>query len=309
MSIQSAMEGDDFPEGIETLYLSDGKPAGEDIRNASPSTTPRVWIRQKTSFLDLPGEVRIMIYALALQSPNYVRLLFRYDCEFNPNNLRSKGHIPNTSWFPVKRKIPLIESDILNINHSKICEQLPPLTHAIPLLTSEILSAQYAVNGLHIPLRNALERQMCVRWIRDRGRVLRGVTKVKVQLPWILVGSIIDAVATLTKRNPTADGVKWQMRLQGAPVPRGFCICTAWQWAKRTLEHHGSCPRYTGVRELGIGLVMESVVDVCEALELAETTRAAMMSSRDHFDGQCFFWGQKRGVRCEHCAERMLYAL
>jgi len=62
-----------FPVDVETAY-EDGWSAEK--RRVETHANGR---RRGTSFLDLPGELRNVIYELVLRRPRYVRMGFKYD--------------------------------------------------------------------------------------------------------------------------------------------------------------------------------------------------------------------------------------
>ncbi|KAK3110479.1 hypothetical protein LTR53_015184 [Teratosphaeriaceae sp. CCFEE 6253] len=255
---------DEFSDTIGSLYLEAQKPVEDNgITRASASkSNPQHRERQATSFLDLPTELRDLIYQLALRRERRVRIGFRYDGDF--------GTIAESLRCPGRRKPPhrsvyhssILRSHVGIVSRLSIKEQWPSLASASPLLKQEVLEMHYSQNVFDVHLRNFLDRRLCAQWIVERGSLLERVKGVRLQTPRSMPISF--------KLSLLADGSVDVGTSRPVLRTSGDCTCTFETWLEHFFASQGRHPEYAAARELGARPVLRLMIDICELAEWVE---------------------------------------
>lgn len=115
---------------------------------ALSSSHHNVVTSKRTSFLDLPGELRNEIYRLALRHDNIRNLKLKYRFTRNGSTYTN--------------------------------ERLPPLYHALPQHRGEILSIYYSESKFRIHLWKGEHREIFRAWIDLRGKALDGLKHLEL---------------------------------------------------------------------------------------------------------------------------------
>jgi len=104
--------------------------------------------------------------------------LLRRTAEANPSQGRS-------ACKPAHRGIyqPLRRAEVGRVYWTRIEDTPPLLVVALPSLRHEVLSVWYSLNTFRVPLRNTLDRRLCVKWLAERGALLKDMNSVRLQVP------------------------------------------------------------------------------------------------------------------------------
>ncbi|KAK4889698.1 hypothetical protein LTR27_011499 [Elasticomyces elasticus] len=259
---------DDFGEEFETLYLDSTQTGSVEVTTSDLIPGPTVSARRPTSFLDLPGELRNVIYQLLFHRDRHIRIGCTYSGDLVPGT-PGLGQGPKPIYHGVYSS-HLVRSESGIVYRSALKEKLPPVAQASPLLKREVLEIYYSESRLiRLPLRNFLDRRLIRQWAAGRGSLLKGVKEVKLQMPHIRVRRFQSIIYISSLENGSvfvgtrdADWVDYR----GARD----CKCLFNDWVEMILEVNGRHPEYADVREMDVGPVMQAVIKICEAAEYAE---------------------------------------
>lgn len=191
---------DDFGEELESLYLAAPRlDISRHIGVSRPGSDEGAQevCQKTTSFLDLPGELRNAIYSLALnRDPFRISIGFRYTTDL-PRRDPDRGR-PKPPYHGAYNG-GLIRSATGTITRTAIKERWPALTQALPSLRREVLEVHYSENVFRMILRNFLDRRLCAQWVLERGRLLKALKEIKLQMPYLMryAYSLVVVVAKL----------------------------------------------------------------------------------------------------------------
>ncbi|KAK5710304.1 hypothetical protein LTR17_019010 [Elasticomyces elasticus] len=258
---------DDFGEGIETLYLDSIETHTVKGTTSDSTSEPTVRGRRPTSFLDLPGELRNVIYQLLLHRDRHIRIGFKYSGDLVQGN-PGLGQGPKPIYHGIYSSF-LIRGESGNIYRSVIKEKLPLVAQASPLLKREVLEIYYSENRFRLPLRNFMDRRLVRQWVAERGSLLKGVREVKLQMTHVRVREFSALIHVAMQEDGSIFvGTRKDHYEDFRSVVS--CKCTFSDWVDGVLPVSGRHPEYADVREMDIGPVMQAVIKICEAAEYAE---------------------------------------
>ncbi|KAK3076071.1 hypothetical protein LTR53_000011 [Teratosphaeriaceae sp. CCFEE 6253] len=258
---------DDFGEELESLYLAAPRlDISRHIGVSRPGSDEGAQevCQKTTSFLDLPGELRNAIYSLALnRDPFRISIGFKYTTDL-PRRDPDRGR-PKPPYHGAYNG-GLIRSATGTITRTAIKERWPALTQALPSLRREVLEVHYSENVFRMILRNFLDRRLCAQWVLERGRLLKALKEIKLQMPYLMryAHSLVVVVAELD------DGSIAIRTPENRFIGTWRCQCDLGAWVDALLQLHGRHPDYEAAREMDAGPVMEAVIKICEAAEWAD---------------------------------------
>ncbi|KAK5688077.1 hypothetical protein LTS10_000055 [Elasticomyces elasticus] len=257
---------DDFGEEFETLYLDSTKTRSAKDTAIDLIPEPTVHGRRPTSFLDLPGELRNVVYQLLLHRDRHIRIGFKYSGDLIQGN-PGLGQGPKPIYHGIYSSF-LIRGESGNIYRSAIKEKLSLVAQASPLLKREVLEIYYSENCFRLPLRNFLDRRLVRQWVAERGSLLKGVREVKLQMTHIRVREFSALIHVVMQEDGSVFvGTRKDHYEDFRSVVS--CKCTFSDWVDGVLSVSGRHPEYAVVREMDVGPVMQAVIKICEAAESA----------------------------------------
>lgn len=307
MAYQRTLKDDDFGDDFEKLYETMSAPESHEATNGS--------IGRQTSFLDLPGELRNVIYALAIRRTNPLKIGFKhvYDA---PEHLQIPMDRRPASYPAFE---PLFAQEIESVQQTKVTERPTALASAIPLLKKEVLEIHYAENTFRMRLRHTLDRRRCAQWIADRGSLLIGVRSVRLHMPVMMTAHRCGCVisirlpddSTSLYHNQQSEDAIVESTISNEYYSWNDCRCRFDDLIRFRLSKHGRHPDscFAEARAVDAGPVMAKVLEICEAGEWVEqedwlrvqecvVNRFADQDSKKTKNGEC-----------ENCGMRAVFVM
>ncbi|KAK4580148.1 hypothetical protein LTR86_000351 [Recurvomyces mirabilis] len=294
---------DDFGDGLELVYPGTGVFNPTPTQTSERIGTRRQQRRHETCFLDLPRELREIIYAQALKNERAVRVGFKYDClyteayaqrqeEQRKARIKARAKPPHQGIYQAS----VSPEDVLLVRWMRRKEQLPAIAFASPLLKKEVLTAYYSLNSFKFHLRNYLDRRLCAEWIHNKAVLLKDLNYV--DLYGLHVGPVAHGRARLWerfKRSPhstkcNCSTVDWFDKYMNTDTGRGLCG----HILPGSLDEHG---------------VAGTLLRICELSEATEQAQQAMDTGCETFAQRSLWTDQpyKADGICGICAKARPY--